>query len=183
MERRDFLKAATASATAALVFGRRGALAQQAGSHIEILVDEPIGTIAPEIYGHFTEHMGAVIYDGVWVGEDSKVPNQHGIRSALIEKMRAIHAPVIRWPGGCFADSYNWRDGIGPKEKRPRETNFCMTGSRKSSKSSNIPKSTIPTPLAPTTFCAFANSPARKGTLRPTCAACRRWSLRAGWSM
>jgi len=68
--------------------------------------------------------MGAVIYDGVYVGEDSKIPNLHGIRTALIEKMRAIHAPVIRWPGGCFADSYDWRDGIGPKDKRPRRTNF-----------------------------------------------------------
>jgi alpha-N-arabinofuranosidase len=124
MERRSFLKAAAASTAAALVFGRRGAWAQQAGSHIEILLDEPIATILPEIYGHFTEHMGAVIYDGVWVGEDSKVPNQYGIRSELIKGMRAIKAPIIRWPGGCFADTYNWRDGIGPKEKRPRETNF-----------------------------------------------------------
>jgi alpha-N-arabinofuranosidase len=124
MDRRSFLKAAAATTAASLVFGRRGALAQQAGSHIEVLVDEPIGVIAPEIYGHFTEHMGAVIYDGVWVGEDSKVANQHGIRSELIKGMRAIKAPVIRWPGGCFADTYNWRDGIGPKEKRPRETNF-----------------------------------------------------------
>ena len=124
MERRSFLKSAAASTAAALVFGRRNALAQQAASHIEILIDEPIGPIAREIYGHFTEHMGAVIYDGVWVGENSKVPNQYGIRSALIEKMRAIQAPVIRWPGGCFADSYNWRDGIGPKERRPRSTNF-----------------------------------------------------------
>lgn len=124
MERRSFLKAAAASTAATFVFGRRGAWAQQAGSHIEILVDEPIATILPEIYGHFTEHMGAVIYDGVWVGEDSKVPNQYGIRSELIKGMRAIKAPIIRWPGGCFADTYNWRDGIGPKDKRPRETNF-----------------------------------------------------------
>lgn len=123
MQRRSFLKAAAGSTAAALVFGPR-TWSQQADSHIEVLLDEPIDTIAPEIYGHFTEHMGAVIYDGVWVGENSKVPNQHGIRSALIEKMRAIKAPIIRWPGGCFADSYNWRDGIGPKDKRPRETNF-----------------------------------------------------------
>lgn len=124
MERRSFLKAAAASTAAALVLHKSRAFAQQAGSYIEVLLDEPIGTIAPEIYGHFIEHMGAVIYDGVWVGENSKIPNQYGIRSALIEKMRAIKAPIIRWPGGCFADSYNWRDGIGPKDKRPRETNF-----------------------------------------------------------
>ena len=75
MERRNFLKAAAASTAAALVFGRRRALAQQTDSHIEILVDEPIATIAPEIYGHFTEHLGSVIYDGIYVGEDSKIPN------------------------------------------------------------------------------------------------------------
>ena len=116
MERRNFLKVA-ASTAGAIVVGRRTALAQQADSHIEILVDEPIATIAPEIYGHFTEHIGSVIYDGIYVGEGSKIPNQNGLRSALIEKMRAIKAPVIRWPGGCFADSYDWRDGIGPKNK------------------------------------------------------------------
>jgi alpha-N-arabinofuranosidase len=106
MERRSFLKAAAAS-SAALVVGRRAALGQQADSHIEVLVDEPIGTIAPEVYGHFTEHLGSVIYDGIYVGEGSKIANTHGLRSALIEKMRAIKAPVVRWPGGCFADSYN----------------------------------------------------------------------------
>ena len=124
MHRRNFLKAAAASTAASLIFGRRTAFSQQAGSHIEILIDEPIATIAPEIYGHFTEHLGSVIYDGIYVGEDSKIPNQHGLRSSIIEKMRAIHAPVVRWPGGCFADSYDWRDGIGPKDKRPRRTNF-----------------------------------------------------------
>jgi alpha-N-arabinofuranosidase len=87
-------------------------------------VDEPIATIAPEVYGHFTEHLGSVIYDGIYVGENSKIANQHGLRSALIEKMRAIKAPMVRWPGGCFADSYDWRDGIGPRDKRPRRTNF-----------------------------------------------------------
>lgn len=95
-----------------------------ADSRVEVLLSEPLGTISPNIYGHFTENLGGVIYDGVWVGENSKVPNQYGIRSALIEQLRKIKAPVIRWPGGCFADSYDWRDGVGPREKRPRRTNF-----------------------------------------------------------
>jgi len=138
MERRSFLKAAGASTAAALVFGRRGAMAQQAGSHIEVLVDEPIGTIAPEIYGHFTEHLGSVIYDGIYVGEGSKIPNQQGLRTALIEKMRAIKAPVVRWPGGCFADSYDWRDGIGPKNKRPRRTNFWTDNFTAAQKKQNL---------------------------------------------
>jgi len=138
MERRSFLKAAGASTAAALVFGRRGAMAQQAGSHIEVLVDEPIGTIAPEIYGHFTEHLGSVIYDGIYVGEGSKIPNQQGLRTALIEKMRVIKAPVVRWPGGCFADSYDWRDGIGPKNKRPRRTNFWTDNFTAAQKKQNL---------------------------------------------
>jgi alpha-L-arabinofuranosidase len=93
-------------------------------SRIEVLLGEPRGTISPNIYGHFTENLGGVIYDGVWVGEKSKIPNLNGIRKELVEEMRKIKAPVIRYPGGCFADSYNWRDGIGPAEKRPRRTNF-----------------------------------------------------------
>jgi alpha-N-arabinofuranosidase len=74
------------------------------------------------------------------VGEDSKIPNQHGLRSAIIEKMRAIHAPVVRWPGGCFADSYDWRDGIGPKEKRPRRTNFWTDAFTPAQRKENIPQ-------------------------------------------
>jgi alpha-N-arabinofuranosidase len=155
MERRDFLKAAAASTAAALVIGRRGALAQQAGSHIEILVEEPIGTIAPEIYGHFTEHLGSVIYDGIYVGENSKIPNQQGLRSALIEKMRTIHAPVVRWPGGCFADSYDWRDGIGPKDKRPRHTNFWVDDFKLEQKKQNIPQIYDPNTFGTDDFVRF----------------------------
>ena len=95
-----------------------------ADSRIEILLDEPLGTISPDIYGHFTEHLGGLIYDGVWVGENSPVPNVHGIRKRLVDELRKIKAPVVRYPGGCFADSYNWRDGVGPTDQRPRRTNF-----------------------------------------------------------
>ncbi|SPE53056.1 Alpha-L-arabinofuranosidase [Verrucomicrobia bacterium] len=91
---------------------------------IEVVLEEPIGTISPDLYGHFTEHIGGVIYDGIWVGEGSKVPNQGGIRTELVEHMKRLHPSVVRWPGGCFADSYNWRDGIGPRAQRPRRTNF-----------------------------------------------------------
>jgi alpha-N-arabinofuranosidase len=91
---------------------------------VEVLIDEPIGTIAPELHGHFTEHIGTVVYNGIWVGEDSKIPNVGGIRKALVDSLRQLRVPVIRWPGGCFADSYNWRDGIGPRSQRPVRTNF-----------------------------------------------------------
>jgi alpha-N-arabinofuranosidase len=95
-----------------------------ADARIDILLDEPIGTIAPEIYGHFVEHLGGVVYDGVWVGERSRVPNIGGVRRALVEALRAVRPAVVRWPGGCFADSYDWHDGIGPRNQRPRRTNF-----------------------------------------------------------
>ena len=93
-------------------------------AHIDIAPQETIATIAPEIYSHFIEQLGGVVYDGVWVGERSKIPNRNGIRLDFIKTMQAVKAPVLRWPGGCFADSYDWRDGIGPAAKRPNRTAF-----------------------------------------------------------
>jgi alpha-N-arabinofuranosidase len=93
-------------------------------AHIDIIPGEPIATISPEIYGHFIEHLGGVIYDGVWVGQDSKIPNTHGIRQAFIDTMKAVQAPLLRWPGGCFADSYDWRDGLGAAANRPARAGF-----------------------------------------------------------
>lgn len=84
---------------------------------VYLLYPRKLGTIAPEIYGHFSEQIGGVFYDGLWVGKDSKVPNIRGFRKALVEKLKAINPPVLRWPGGCFAETYDWRDGIG--ENRP----------------------------------------------------------------
>lgn len=122
--RREFLRT-SAFATAA-VLGIPRSLAATQPAEVEILINEAIGTISPDIYGHFTEHIGGVIYDGIWVGENSKIPNQNGIRSDLVNSMRRLKPSVIRWPGGCFADSYNWRDGIGPRAQRPRRTNFWI---------------------------------------------------------
>jgi alpha-N-arabinofuranosidase len=127
MQRREFLKSSLLAGSATLLTRSR-ALGQSpsssADAHIEILLDEPLGAISPNLYGHFTEHLGGVIYDGIWVGEDSKIPNTGGIRKSITDRLRQIKAPVIRWPGGCFADSYDWKDGIGPRAKRPRRTNF-----------------------------------------------------------
>ena len=75
--------------------------------------------IYPELQGHFIEFLGSCIYDGIWVGEDSEIPNYHGIRKDLVDAFQKLHPPVIRWPGGCFADVYHWRNGIGPREQRP----------------------------------------------------------------
>ncbi|MFZ0432227.1 MAG: alpha-L-arabinofuranosidase C-terminal domain-containing protein [Candidatus Acidiferrales bacterium] len=100
------------------------ASASSSDSSVEILLGESLGTISPNIYGHFTENLSGVIYDGIWVGKDSPVPNEDGIRKELVTEMRKIKPPVVRFPGGCFADSYDWRDGVGPSDKRPRRTNF-----------------------------------------------------------
>lgn len=124
LNRRRFLQQ-TAIGGAALL-AARSLRAAESELSIEVLLDEPIGTISPDLYGHFTEHIGGVIYDGIWVGEDSKIPNVGGIRKALVEHMRRIKPSVVRWPGGCFADSYNWRDGVGPRAARPRRTNFWI---------------------------------------------------------
>lgn len=80
------------------------------------------------IYGHFAEHLGRCIYEGIWVGEDSSIPNVRGIRTDVVEALRKIKIPVLRWPGGCFADEYHWMDGIGPREQRPTMINTHWGG-------------------------------------------------------
>jgi alpha-N-arabinofuranosidase len=130
--RRDFLQQGTKGAAGLLLVSKSpwasAADSRTADSRIEVLFDEPLGTISPNIYGHFVENLSGVLYDGIWVGEKSPVANIDGLRKSLIEHMRKIKATVIRFPGGCFADSYDWRDGIGPAEKRPRRTNFWAMG-------------------------------------------------------
>lgn len=79
--------------------------------------------ISRHLYGHFAEHLGRCIYGGFWVGEDSPIPNERGIRLDVVEALRAIRIPNLRWPGGCFADEYHWRDGVGPRDERPTMVN------------------------------------------------------------
>lgn len=82
------------------------------------------GVIPPEVYGHFSELIGGVFYDGLWVGEDSKIENIRGFRQSIVDSFKKIAPPVLRWPGGCFAETYNWRDGVGPRMSRPRRVNW-----------------------------------------------------------
>lgn len=86
------------------------------------------GKINKNIYGHFSEHLGRCIYEGIWVGENSIIPNTKGIRNDVIQALKEMQVPVLRWPGGCFADEYHWKDGIGPKEKRPKMVNTHWGG-------------------------------------------------------
>ncbi len=87
-----------------------------------------LGKISPEIYGHFSEHLGRCIYEGVYVGEDSPIPNRKGMRSDVVDALKELKIPVLRWPGGCFADEYHWRDGIGPKNERAKMINTHWGG-------------------------------------------------------
>ena len=86
------------------------------------------GTISPEIYGHFSEHLGRCIYEGIYVREDSGIPNKNGMRTDVVEALKEMKIPVLRWPGGCFADEYHWKDGIGPKESRKKMVNTNWGG-------------------------------------------------------
>ncbi|MDV6331253.1 alpha-N-arabinofuranosidase [Asticcacaulis sp. 201] len=94
--------------------------------------DQPGPQISRYIYGQFSEHLGRGIYDGVWVGEGSAIPNVRGIRTDVVTALKDIHVPVIRWPGGCFADEYHWRDGVGPRKDRPSRKNNWWGGSPES---------------------------------------------------
>ncbi|QUD90330.1 alpha-N-arabinofuranosidase [Phenylobacterium montanum] len=93
--------------------------AAPAQASLVLHADRPGPKIARDIYGQFSEHLGDGVYGGLWVGPDSKIPNTRGFRNDVVAALKALNVPVLRWPGGCFADSYHWRDGIGPRDKRP----------------------------------------------------------------
>lgn len=116
----------TLLAGAALLLAPMTALAQD----IAVTVDaaKPGATIDRHIFGQFAEHLGAGIYGGIWVGKDSPIPNTRGIRKDVVAALRAIKVPVVRWPGGCFADEYHWRDGVGPQDKRKSSVNTNWGG-------------------------------------------------------
>ncbi len=86
------------------------------------------GHINAEIYGHFSEHLGRCIYEGLYVGENSDIPNVNGMRKDVVDALKEMQIPVLRWPGGCFADEYHWKDGIGPKETRKKMINTHWGG-------------------------------------------------------
>jgi alpha-N-arabinofuranosidase len=121
-----------ALASAALtVLTSRSSLSQSfepTNVRLTVHADRPGALIHAELHGQFAEHLGTGIYGGVWVGEDSPIPNTHGYRSDVVAALRALRVPVVRWPGGCFADIYHWRDGIGPRTRRPVTVNATWGG-------------------------------------------------------
>jgi len=104
------------------------AFAATATAQVTVQVDRPGAVIHREIYGQFAEQLGRGIDEGIWVGEGSPIANVHGFRKDVVDALKAIHVPVIRWPGGCYADEYRWRDGIGPRAKRPVRANYSWGG-------------------------------------------------------
>ena len=97
-------------------------------NRLVVNADQGNGTISRHIYGHFAEHLGRCIYEGLWVGEDSPIPNTRGIRDDVVSALKKLNVPNLRWPGGCFADEYHWKDGIGPRERRPSMINTHWGG-------------------------------------------------------
>jgi len=101
------------------------------GAEIHVHRHDPIAQINPTVYGHFAEHLGRCIYGGIWVGDDDRVPTEDGIRMDTVELLQDLEMPVLRWPGGCFADDYHWEDGVGPREERPTRRNMFWTQGRR----------------------------------------------------
>lgn len=97
-------------------------------NRIIVQTEQVSDTISKHIYGHFAEHLGRGIYDGLYVGKDSDIPNMNGHRTDLVNALRELDMPVLRWPGGCFAEQYQWRDGIGPVADRPEVVNIFWGG-------------------------------------------------------
>src|SRR4029079_3079020 len=103
------------------VAGALLSVAANADDTVKLNIDagKPGAKIERHIFGQFAEHLGRGVYEGVWVGPDSKIPNTRGIRNAVVAALTAIKVTSVRWPGGCFADEYHWKNGIGPRDKRP----------------------------------------------------------------
>ncbi|MFL9844873.1 alpha-N-arabinofuranosidase [Flavobacterium rhizosphaerae] len=110
------------------VFGFSLTVQAQLKSEITIGYNKDAPVINKNIYGHFAEHLGRCIYDGFYVGPDSKIPNTNGVRNDIIAALKDLGIPNLRWPGGCFADTYHWKDGIGPKDERPEIVNQWWGG-------------------------------------------------------
>ncbi len=132
MKRAQFCLALTIATLTALATGSMLAAetpaAAPGANQLVIHADQPGAIISSNIYGHFSEHLGRCIYEGIWVEPDSPIPNTRGIRNDVVAALKKIKVPALRWPGGCFADEYHWKDGIGPREKRPAMINTHWGG-------------------------------------------------------
>lgn len=125
LNRRQFARAGAAASLAALL--PRGVVGNTSSAKkVMVHADREIGTVRPEFHSHFAEHLGSCVYGGIWVGKNSPIPNVNGFRKSVVDYLKALGVPVLRWPGGCFADDYHWREGIGAK--RPKRVNTSWGG-------------------------------------------------------
>ncbi len=122
------LVAPVLAALLSMPFGASAQPARALSATVTIRADRPGAEINPDIFGQFAEHLGHGIYEGIWVGKDSSIPNTDGYRNDVLAALKDLHVPVIRWPGGCFADEYHWRDGVGPAAQRPITVNTNWGG-------------------------------------------------------
>ncbi len=121
--------AATLVATiAALTLGQLASAAEPVSATLTVRADQPGAIIDANMHGQFMEHLGRNVYEGIWVGEKSTIPNTRGYRNDVLAALKKLQVPVLRWPGGCFADEYHWRDGIGERSKRPHRVNTYWGG-------------------------------------------------------
>ena len=125
--RRGFAFGAGAALFSAIT-SRKSFSAQSQEQKVEVNAGAEIGVINPYLHSNFAEHLGSCIYGGLWVGRNSKIPNINGYRRQAVEWLKELGIPVLRWPGGCFADDYHWRDGIGPAQKRRKIVNVSWGG-------------------------------------------------------
>jgi alpha-L-arabinofuranosidase len=119
---------AAAAAAWMLALAGTAMAADPVAAGLTIRADTPGAKIDANIYGQFMEHLGRNVYEGIWVGEGSPIPNTRGFRNDTLAALKKLNVPVLRWPGGCFADEYHWRDGIGPRDKRPHRVNTFWGG-------------------------------------------------------
>jgi hypothetical protein len=169
--RRKFVRDAALGISATLL-SRYGAVGASFDARIEILLDEVLGTISPNIYGHFTENLGGVIYDGIWVGESSKVGNVNGIRKSLVDALQKMGSPVIRWPADVLRTATTGKMALDPPQNGRGGRIFGQTSHWFASRAI-FHRSTIRTNSAPTSLCSFVNCPAANPILLPTSVACR----------
>jgi alpha-L-arabinofuranosidase len=117
-----------AALSAASVFPRWLIAEAQTPQKVLVRADAEIGIVRPELHGQFAEHLGSCIYGGLWVGKNSHIENVNGYRKQAVGWLRELGVPVLRWPGGCFADDYHWREGIGPAAQRSKRVNIHWGG-------------------------------------------------------
>jgi len=125
--RREFIAGAS-TASAGLLLRNWSLPRSDSATRVLVRADDEIGVIRPELHGQFAEHLGSCVYGGLWVGKDLHIPNINGYRKQAIEYLRELGIPVLRWPGGCFADDYHWHDGVGPASQRPKRVNIHWGG-------------------------------------------------------